>query len=264
MEFKNLFVFLASFSSTSHILSFGLTNLYLFKFYIFITRKPKLWGRNIPYVSSSLKEGILTVLIQFEGFPWKQNQHISRCIYWKKLLLAQLVNLLLFSQEGPDCSHTMTDEQDVHWAAQPRSLWDRLPGQAVSLTYPAELKQHRALGMCPILHTTCPEGFPPWDADCGLLLFKKYQGCFLKSLRTSPIPKHICTAYWLCQLGLTLPVRGTPAGLNILQSFALAQKFARFLAVGSLPPSAGSPVSQGLWFEFTSDLGECPRLRENG
>lgn len=42
MEFKNLFVFLASFSSTSQILSFGLTNLYLFKFYIFITRKPKL------------------------------------------------------------------------------------------------------------------------------------------------------------------------------------------------------------------------------
>lgn len=42
MEFKNLFVFLASFSSTSQILSFGLAKIYLFKFYIFITRKPKL------------------------------------------------------------------------------------------------------------------------------------------------------------------------------------------------------------------------------
>lgn len=41
MEFKNLFVFLASFSSTSHILSFGLTNLYLFKFYIFYNKKAK-------------------------------------------------------------------------------------------------------------------------------------------------------------------------------------------------------------------------------
>lgn len=60
MKFKNLFVFLVSFSSTPQIPCFGLTNLYLFKFYIFITRKPKLWGRNIPYFS--VKEGILTLL----------------------------------------------------------------------------------------------------------------------------------------------------------------------------------------------------------
>lgn len=62
------------------------------------------------------------------------------------------------------------------------------------LTYPAELKQHHALGMRPILHMMCPEGFPPWDADCVLLLLKKYQGCFLMSWRMCPTPKHICTA----------------------------------------------------------------------